>query len=281
MVTTPIAIRLSASTTQRVRYYGREHLTVVVRGTTAAGASPRMALMAYYIAGDFGHVSGARDVFLRKYDTNGSLQWTRPAQGNSRFDSLVEALRQTGWAMSSSQAQLTGVSTGPTRASVLPFLSKYDADGVLQWSRQFGSAEGDAASSVAVDGMGSVYISGYTYGSLDGATFGESGRIPSRVRVRRHACLVSPIRYGVAWEWAQFVSSDEFGVMVCGFTDGNLEGTNAGNRDVFLTRFDTDGNRLWTRQFGTSGRDEALGVTSHLGSVYFAGVWDLSNTKRA
>ena len=97
--------------------------------------------------------------------------------------------------------------------------AKYESDGTLAWSRQFGSA---------------------------------------------------------SWEWAQFVSSDEFGVMVSGFTEGNLEGTNAGNRDVFLTRFDTDGNRLWTRQFGTNGRDEALGVTLHLGSVYFAGVWDLS-----
>lgn len=36
------------------------------------------------------------------------------------------------------------------------------------WTRQFGSAEGDKATSVAVDGEGNAYLAGETYGALPG-----------------------------------------------------------------------------------------------------------------
>ena len=38
----------------------------------------------------------------------------------------------------------------------------------VEWIRQLGTSTDDRSHSVAVDGSGNVFISGYTYGDLDG-----------------------------------------------------------------------------------------------------------------
>ena len=45
------------------------------------------------------------------------------------------------------------------------------------------------------------------------------------------------------------------GVMVAGFTEGNLGGRHAGYYDAFIARYDADGAQLWIRQFGTNLED--------------------------
>lgn len=50
-------------------------------------------------------------------------------------------------------------------------------------------------------------------------------------------------------------------VLVVGSTFGDLAGDNAGGRDAFVRMYDQDGQAVWTRQFGTSNDDAALGVT--------------------
>jgi hypothetical protein len=61
-------------------------------------------------------------------------------------------------------------------------------------------------------------------------------------------------------------------VLLTGSTTGDLEGSNAGGEDVFVAKYDRDGNVLWIRQLGTSASDAAYGVeTRPDGSVYIAG----------
>ena len=40
-------------------------------------------------------------------------------------------------------------------------------------------------------------------------------------------------------------------ILFSGSTGGSFAANNAGGQDVFLGKFDTDGNQLWTLQFGT------------------------------
>jgi len=69
------------------------------------------------------------------------------------------------------------------------------------------------------------------------------------------------------------VDTDPLGnVFVGGTTWGALEGTNAGQSDVFAAKYDGDGNVQWTAQFGTSDEDEVYGISANgLGNTYLTG----------
>ncbi len=74
-------------------------------------------------------------------------------------------------------------------------------------------------------------------------------------------------------DWAYALAPDGAGgVMVSGYTLGDLGGPNAGDRDAYLARYDSAGNRLWIRQFGTSSSDGAYALASDgAGGVMVAG----------
>jgi hypothetical protein len=67
----------------------------------------------------------------------------------------------------------------------------------------------------------------------------------------------------------------EGGSYVAGFTNLALQGQTYHHRyDAFLTRYDADGDELWTRQFGTNGTDQALAIAVSGADVYVAGSTD-------
>jgi hypothetical protein len=63
------------------------------------------------------------------------------------------------------------------------------------------------------------------------------------------------------------------GVFVCGSTDGNLGGTNAGGADGWIARLDPAGNVLWTTQIGGIREDRLCAAAGDgAGGVYVCGV---------
>jgi len=79
-------------------------------------------------------------------------------------------------------------------------------------------------------------------------------------------------RYDLAYAAA---SDGEGGSYVAGFTNFALEGQTYHHRyDAFLSRYDDDGDEVWTRQFGTNGTDQALAIAVSGTDVYVAGSTD-------
>ncbi|MCP4752349.1 MAG: hypothetical protein GY866_15760, partial [Proteobacteria bacterium] len=161
------------------------------------------------------------------------------------------------------------------------FLVKYSSlnNKTPQWALMFGSSENDAAVDVAVDsGADAVYITGYTYGafSLDGSGDANVGG--------SDAYLIKLNESGTqVWKKSIATSADDFGegialdkdgnICVAGSTSGNLDGnTNAGGSDVFLVKYDSGGNWLWSRLIGTGSRDSSADVTIDVsGNIYVTG----------
>jgi hypothetical protein len=71
------------------------------------------------------------------------------------------------------------------------------------------------------------------------------------------------------WDVINAMSADTSGnVFVSGQTLGSLAGTNAGKDDAFVSKLDTAGNILWSRQFGTAAKGVA---TDGMGNAYVTG----------
>ena len=76
------------------------------------------------------------------------------------------------------------------------------------------------------------------------------------------------------YDIAKGVATDSSGnVYVAGHTFGGLDGnSSAGERDLFVVKYDSSGTKQWTRQLGTSSGDYAEGVaTDSSGNVYVTG----------
>ena len=57
-----------------------------------------------------------------------------------------------------------------------------------------------------------------------------------------------------------------------GYTEVGLDGTNAGDRDLFVIKYDSSGIKQWTQQIGTSSYDPAFGIaTDSSANVYVTG----------
>jgi hypothetical protein len=201
------------------------------------------------------------DAYVRKYDANGNLLWNRAiasSQDDLAYDVRVDA---TGvYVVGHTNGVLAGQTTaGETDA----FLVKYDANGNLQWTRQFGSSAIDNGYGVDTDmsGGSGVYVVGQTYGTLPGQT--NAGGIDAYLRkYDANGNHLWTRQFGTsASDRANGIAAEGNDAHVVGTTYGSLPGwTNLGSADGFHRKYDANGNVVWTNQFGTSSSDEANAV---------------------
>jgi hypothetical protein len=171
----------------------------------------------------------------------------------------------SGW----TQGSLGGPNPG---GSADAFVSKYDAAGNFQWSRQLGTSAADFLYGVSADGLGNVYISGYTLGSLGGPNAGGFDAFVSKYDAV--GVLQWTRQLGTSLDDESYnVSADGLGnVYFSGLTVGSLGGPKVGLNDAFVSKYDAAGNFQWTQQLGTSAYDLSNDVSADgLGNVYFSG----------
>jgi hypothetical protein len=220
--------------------------------------------------------SGSWDAFLTKYSADGTKAWTK-LLGTSGYDAataLTTGLDGSIYVSGFTDGALDG-QTNSGSADV--FLTKYSADGTKAWTKLLGTSGYDDALALTTGLDGSIYVSGFTYGALDGQTNSGNG----------DAFLTKYSADGTkAWtkllgtssvDWPGALTTGLDGsIYVSGATEGALDGqTSGGGTDAFLTKFSADGTKAWTKLLGTSGYDDALALTTGLdGSIYVSGVTD-------
>ena len=174
--------------------------------------------------------------------SSGVKQWTKTL-GTASSDMATETAVDT-----SGGVYVTGYTEGNLDGNTNAggrdiFLTKYDISGVKQWTKTLGTASSDGASGVAVDSSGGVYVTGYTYGNLDGNTNAGSYDIFLTKYDTSGVKQWTKTLGSASHEEASGLAVDSSGeVYVTGWTSGNLDGnTNAGSWDIFLTKYDTSG----------------------------------------
>ena len=113
--------------------------------------------------------AGGWDIVLVKYGSDGSKIWTRQVGTANSDQGRAVATDGTHGGAVYVAGYVNNAFGGNTHlGSTDAILIKYDSDGTLLWSRQFGSSDVDQARAVAVDTSGNVLVTGYTEGSFDG-----------------------------------------------------------------------------------------------------------------
>jgi hypothetical protein len=224
-----------------------------------------------YVTGNSNITIGGA-AYLRKHDEAGAFQWSSIiSNGSAEF---VVPLGIS--ADSTGSIYVTGYILGslwnPSAGGEDAFLAKYDAAGTQQWAHQFGVSGDDVGTGVSIDGLGNVYLSGSTHGSLEGPSAG--GRDGFLRKYDSSGNVVWAKQFGTAGsESATGVGADALGnVFVSGFTSGSLGAPNAGLNDALVLQYDASGSLVWTRQIGTAADDGFSSASADgTGNVYVAG----------
>ncbi len=142
-------------------------------GTTSSDYGHGVAVDAsgyvYVAGGTRGGSLGGADAFLVNYDDAGTEQWRRTLGTAYDEEGVGIAVDMGG------NAYVTGYTTGSLHGNTSAggadmFLVKYNAAGDKQWTKQLGTTSSDGGLDVAVDAKGDVYVTGDTWGGLDGNT---------------------------------------------------------------------------------------------------------------
>jgi uncharacterized protein (TIGR03437 family) len=222
------------------------------------------------LPGQTGFGNGGGSAFIRKYDPSGTELWTHEFSVTGNEGANGVAVNSTGVYMVGEAAGVFPNAKVDSSGFFNFWVRKYDANGNEQWTSQFGP--GQHMRAAAVDGTGVYAVGNMGGGALPGQT--SSGGYDAFVKkydlngnplwARQFGTGASDIPYGAG--------SDGNGVYLAGTTLGILPGqTTAGNYDSYIRKYDTDGNEIWTLQFGTESSDRANGVAANSSGVYIAG----------
>ncbi|HYV93232.1 MAG TPA: T9SS type A sorting domain-containing protein [Chitinophagales bacterium] len=234
------------------------------------------------------------DMFITKYDSSGSVKWSKWAgglyheTGNGICTDGAGNLYVTG-AFSDTTITFGSIVLHNSFEDVERiFIVKYDTAGNALWARTNEGGFGHGTS-VSTDAHGNVYVAGtFSYGDLifDSVTVGDAGgmnmfivKYDSSGNVQWAKASVDPgsdFGHSSATDAAgnSYVTGRFQGLSI-DFDTVHLTGTNVGIGDFYIVKYDSAGNVPWAKAVGTStGWEEGRGIcTDAGGNVFVTGVF--------
>jgi hypothetical protein len=234
-------------------------------------------------------------LFLVKYDANGNVLWAKSADGEGQANSVtVDASGNIYLAGDFSSAILTFDSINLTNTNGSGnsgdiFLVKYDTSGNILWAKSAGGTGEDDAYSVAVDALENTYLTG-VFGS---STIIFNSTTLTNANTGNFDIFLAKYDAGGNLQWAKSgggANQDEaFSVAVdasgnpcitgsfnsntLSFDPTTLMNTDTnGTYDIFLTKYSSNGNVLWSLNAEGTSNDWARSVAvDTYGNIYVTG----------
>jgi hypothetical protein len=232
---------------------------------------------------------GDNDIFLAKYDLNGTLMWAK-SEGTYKSEKALGVTYD-----GSGNVYICGYFTDTVKfgSTVMPgggyhdmFVAKYNSSGALQWAKTAGGAGREEALSIKCNAAGEIYVCGMY---SDGAVFGGT-TLTTPVTPTGHYLNGFLAKYAsdgtMQWvktnggdyddvDWS--LTLDNAGkVYVAGefnayATFGTYALTTTGNADAFVAAYDASGNELWAKGAGGILSDRARGIGSDGTNLFITG----------
>jgi hypothetical protein len=208
----------------------------------------------------------------------GAHVWSKDFGGTGAFDSAVlwgMAVDDLGELATTGTIQNTvnlGTGSMTSAGATDIFVAKYASNGTPLWSRRIGGSMGDVGKAVAIDGSGSVYITGYFRGTVDFgggpiSTSTTSAFLAKYSSTGLHQWSKKLSTAGSGTDEGTALALDVNGSVIVGgsiyqtsdFGGGPL--TSAGGQDVFLAKYSSAGVHTWSLRMGGASDDVVNHVT--------------------
>jgi uncharacterized delta-60 repeat protein len=199
-----------------------------------------------------------------KYSTNGNQLWAAHYNGPVNGDDFAAGLALDG----AGNVYVTGSSYGGVTGNDYATV-KYDPNGLQLWVMRYnGPGNGyDYAQGIALDGMGNVYVTGYSYGSGTGSDYATVKY--SSDGVQRWVARYDSSR---ADDYVYAIALDSGG---SAYITGYSWTTNSYSYDFATVRYDPNGNQLWAALYnGPGGQVSDYGyalAVDKIGQIYVTG----------
>ncbi|MCX6352638.1 MAG: SBBP repeat-containing protein, partial [Bacteroidetes bacterium] len=243
------------------------------------------------------------DAFIVKLNGKGIRQWATYYGGSNEDKGFAIAKDDsdniviTGRTSSTNAVATLGAHQIKLGGSYDAFIAKFNTTGQLKWGTYYGGADTDIGADAIADDSGNVYATGVSKSTNSIAT---KGAHQDTVGGKEDAYLVkfngNGIRQwatyngGEAYDEGESISKDKFGnIYISGKTASTknistswvYQTALAGYYDVFLSKFDKSGIRIWGTYYGGKLADYGLAnTTDDSGNIYVTGQ-TLSTTKMA
>ena len=251
-----------------------------------------------YIAGTFsgildldGHSytsQGGSDIFMAKYNSSGNYQWSKSF--GTIYDDTIAVL---GIDLSDNSIYLTGSVGGPganfgdkTLSNGGVFLAKFDSAGTHKWSKDFGGLI--SSTSIAIDSQHSIIITG---GFESDIKFDGTNTLP---KYGQNDIFLAKFDSNGNHKWSKSFGGSKDDVAYSVAVDGNnniyitggfrsdkisfdngtsyLNNYNTdGKSDIFIAKFDLDGNHSLSKSFGGDEDDWGRAITVNNNDIYITG----------
>jgi len=188
--------------------------------------------------------AGYNDLFVVKYNSSGTKQWTKQNGSDMYDEARGVATDSSGnvYVVGGTKGNLNGISnSGRTDA----FVIKFNSSDTKQWTKKLGTWQNDLANGVATDSSGNFYVTGFTYQHLDGNTSAGNADL-FVVKYNSSGKKQWTKQLGTSkHDRARGVATDSSrNVYVTGDTYGGLDNnTSAGNADLFVVKYNSSGTK--------------------------------------
>ena len=201
--------------------------------------------------------NGNGDAFITKYLPDGTKSWTN-LLGSSDYDQATAMTTSSDGAIYISGSTGGDLDGQTNNGGGDAFITKYLPDGTKSWTNLLGSSDYDQVTALITGSDGAIYVSGYTYGDLDGQTNNGNGDAFITKYLPDGTKSWTKLLGGSSFDNATALNIDSDGaIYVNGYTYGDLDGqTNNGYYNAFITKYLPDGTKSWTNLLGGSDYDQ-------------------------
>jgi uncharacterized repeat protein (TIGR01451 family) len=248
--------------------------------------------------------SGSSEIFVSKLDTSGGLIWAKAMLGNFDDAGLSIAVDVTGNVYTTGYFKQTvdfdpgaGIANLTSTGGVDDiFVSKLDALGNFVWAKKMGGSSQDRGLSATVDSMGNVYTTGFFYGTVD---FDPSAGIANLISSGQNDIFVQKLNASGGFVWAKRIGGTDYDshaktvLDAVGniYTTGTFKNTvdfdpgvgiynltSAGQRDIFVSKWDTSGALVWAKRMGSIAEEHSSSIEIDMaGNIYTTGILSCTN----